>query len=119
MHKIKLKGKGKRKLKEMISFGSSKTLFYVYSPNFFLKVNDREYDQFVNLGERILEHTSSSYLAKSYLAKCREPVGDLVQQRQIQEPKIDEETGMWLCANDCLAITSFCANGCQLGLLNC
>jgi len=58
------------------------------------KVNDRDYDRFVNLGERIIEHTSSSHLAKDFLVEYREPIGDLVRQREIREPLVDEETGV-------------------------
>jgi len=58
------------------------------------KINDVEYDRFVNLGERILEHNSTSYLAKPFLSKYREAIGDLVRQRQIQEPMVDETTGV-------------------------
>jgi len=58
------------------------------------KVNDREYDRFVNLGERILEHTSTSHLARAYLSEYRESIGDLMRQREIREPSVDEETGV-------------------------
>lgn len=61
---------------------------------FLEKVSEAEHERFVNLGERIIEHTSSSYLAKSYLSKYRESIGNLVKQRQINEPMVDAETGV-------------------------
>jgi len=58
------------------------------------KVNDRDYDRFVNLGDRILDHQSASYLAKEFLSPYREPIGELVNQRLITEPYVDAETGV-------------------------
>ena len=58
-----------------------------------LKINDRDYDRFVNLGDRILHLQSASYLAKDFLSPYREPIGELVNQRLITEPYVDAETG--------------------------
>lgn len=58
------------------------------------KLFDCDYDRLINLGDRILEHTSSSYMAKNFLAQFREPVGDLIRQREIKEPLVDPITGV-------------------------
>jgi len=53
------------------------------------KINDKDYERFVALMERIMEHPNC-YLAKDFLSSYRESVGDLLHMREIKEPAIDE-----------------------------
>lgn len=58
------------------------------------KLHSRDYDRFVNLGDRILEHSSTSHLARTFLSEYRESIGDLVRQREIREALVNKETGV-------------------------